>query len=81
MITALTKRKTLRVRDSARTPRGKGVAKNMMELIRAKTVRMAYASPVKPLPRVYSPGTLMKTETKRTIHHTNVTKANKMPKC
>ena len=34
---------------------------------------------MKPLPRVYSPGTLTKTETNRTIHHAIVTSVRKIP--
>lgn len=79
MIRALMKRNTLRVRDKACTPRGSGVAKNMMEFMSAKLVRKAYASSVKPLPRVYSPGTLTNTETNRTIHQAIVTNVRNMP--
>ena len=79
MIRALTKRKILSVRDKARTPRGSGVAKNIMELIRAKLVMNAYASSVNPLPRVYNPGTFTNTETNRTIHHAKVTRVRKIP--
>ena len=76
---ALAKSKTLSVRDNRRTRRGSGVAKNIMELIRAKLVMSAYASSVNPLPRVYNPGTFTNTETNRTIHHANVTRVRKIP--
>ena len=77
---ALTKRKTLRVSDNARTPRGNGVAKKMIEFESANTVRKAYASSKNPLPRVYKPGILTNIETNNTIHHANDTRARKIPR-
>ena len=79
MIRALTKRKILSMRDNARTSRGSGVAKNVMELMRAKFVINAYASSVNPLPRVYNPGTFTNTEMNRTIHHATVTRVRNIP--
>jgi hypothetical protein len=65
--------------DIPRRALGRGVAKNVMELTRANMVMKPYASSVNPLPRVYNPGMLTKTETKSTIHQTIVRKSVNRP--
>jgi hypothetical protein len=51
----------------------------VIEFIKAKTVKKAYANSVNPLPRVYNPGILTNIETKRTIHQAIVTSVRNIP--